>query len=119
MLKAEDEVRIINCPPISARKRFTLRHIIHSPELQRESLRSGKDYQTALARLNEQRDIQEGQRRAAAKAKQLEEMKAAREERIEEERRRGEAKKAARKKVPFTLTAARQPSPPKPNSPRI
>ncbi|KAH8998042.1 hypothetical protein EDB92DRAFT_1837568 [Lactarius akahatsu] len=34
-LRAEDSVLIRNCPPISARKRFTLEKIVRSPETER------------------------------------------------------------------------------------
>ncbi|TFK48097.1 hypothetical protein OE88DRAFT_1665192 [Heliocybe sulcata] len=34
-LRLEDTVLIRNCPPISARKRFTLAKILKSPEAQR------------------------------------------------------------------------------------
>ncbi|TFY71769.1 hypothetical protein EVG20_g1227 [Dentipellis fragilis] len=35
-LRMEDSVLIQNCPPISARKRFTLRKVTSSPEAERE-----------------------------------------------------------------------------------
>ncbi|TFY76058.1 hypothetical protein EWM64_g7956 [Hericium alpestre] len=35
-LRMDDSVLIQNCPPISARKRFTLRNILSSPETERE-----------------------------------------------------------------------------------
>ncbi|KAG6336123.1 hypothetical protein ID866_2961 [Astraeus odoratus] len=35
-LRLNDRVIIRNCPPISARKRFKLEKIIHSPETERE-----------------------------------------------------------------------------------
>ncbi|KIK96017.1 hypothetical protein PAXRUDRAFT_826443 [Paxillus rubicundulus Ve08.2h10] len=35
-LRLHDNVLIRNCPPISARKRFTLEKILRSPETQRE-----------------------------------------------------------------------------------
>ena len=34
----QDTVLIRNCPPISARKRFTLEKVIKSPEREREAL---------------------------------------------------------------------------------
>jgi hypothetical protein len=36
VLRINDEVLIRNCPPISARKRFTLDQILRSPETQHE-----------------------------------------------------------------------------------
>jgi len=35
-LRINDKVMIRNCPPISARKRFTLEHIVRSPETEYE-----------------------------------------------------------------------------------
>ncbi|KAH9974093.1 hypothetical protein BGW80DRAFT_1205362 [Lactifluus volemus] len=35
-LRMEDSVVIRNCPPISARKRFTLEKIMHSPQTERD-----------------------------------------------------------------------------------
>ncbi|KAI0050330.1 nucleic acid-binding protein [Auriscalpium vulgare] len=35
-LRQEDSVVIRNCPPISARKRFTLETVVHSPTRERE-----------------------------------------------------------------------------------
>ncbi|KAI0650990.1 hypothetical protein C8Q79DRAFT_930774 [Trametes meyenii] len=37
-LRMRDTVLIRNCPPISARKRFTLEKVIKSPEREREAL---------------------------------------------------------------------------------
>jgi len=37
-LRIDDQVSIRNCPPISARKRFTLDQILRSPETQHELL---------------------------------------------------------------------------------
>ena len=36
VLRVKDEVLIRNCPPISARKRFTLDQVLRSPETQHE-----------------------------------------------------------------------------------
>jgi len=36
VLRIDDEVLIRNCPPISARKRFTLDQVLRSPETQHE-----------------------------------------------------------------------------------
>lgn len=36
-LQINDHVVIRNCPPISARKRFTLERIVHSPETEHKS----------------------------------------------------------------------------------
>lgn len=36
-LRIEDEVRIRNCPPISARKRFKLEKVLFSPEGERDA----------------------------------------------------------------------------------
>ncbi|EIM87485.1 nucleic acid-binding protein, partial [Stereum hirsutum FP-91666 SS1] len=36
-LRVEDEVRIRNCPPISARKRFKLEKVLFSPEGERDA----------------------------------------------------------------------------------
>jgi len=105
MLKMEDEVQIINCPPVSARKRFALKEIMDSPELKRESIRKGADYQKALTVLNNRREVLESKRRALKEREKLKEMEEARSERIESERRRGEEKKALREKTPFVLAA--------------
>ncbi|KAH9994545.1 hypothetical protein BJV74DRAFT_831114 [Russula compacta] len=35
-LRVEDSVLIRNCPPISARKRFTLEKVVRSPETERD-----------------------------------------------------------------------------------
>ena len=37
-LRPSDTVLIRNCPPISARKRFTLEKVLKSPEREREAL---------------------------------------------------------------------------------
>ncbi|KAI0826871.1 hypothetical protein BC628DRAFT_1286356, partial [Trametes gibbosa] len=37
-LRMKDTVLIRNCPPISARKRFTLEKVVKSPEREREAL---------------------------------------------------------------------------------
>ncbi|KAH8091736.1 nucleic acid-binding protein [Cristinia sonorae] len=37
-LRINDSVVIRNCPPISARKRFTLEHILRSPETEHDEL---------------------------------------------------------------------------------
>jgi len=37
-LRINDTVVIRNCPPISARKRFTLEHILKSPETEHDEL---------------------------------------------------------------------------------
>jgi len=105
VLKVEDEVDIINCPPVSARKRFALQNIIRSPELQRNSIRAGKSYPHELNALNQLRKQQETLRQKAKEQKKLEEMQAARAERIESERKRGEEKKARRQKAPFSLAS--------------
>jgi hypothetical protein len=35
-LRVEDSVLIRNCPPVSARKRFTLEKVVRSPETERD-----------------------------------------------------------------------------------
>lgn len=116
VLKLEDEVQIINCPPVSARKRFALKDIVDSPELKRESIRKGADYQIALTALNNRRQVLESKRKAQKAQEELKEMKEAHSERIESERRRGEEKKALRAKTPFVLAAA---AALKENAPRV
>ena len=37
-LRIEDSVLIRNCPPVSARKRFTLEKVVRSPETERDLL---------------------------------------------------------------------------------
>jgi uncharacterized FlgJ-related protein len=105
VMKVEDVVKIINCPPISARKRFTLQRIIKSPELKRVSIRKGKNYEEELSSLNDFYQGQQNARKEEILLKKLKEMKEAHTKRVEEERRRGEEKKALRKKIPYNFVA--------------
>jgi hypothetical protein len=105
VLKVEDTVKIINCPPVSARKRFALHRIVESPELKRESTRNGRDYLEELKKLNGFYKGQESRRRNDKVARLKEELAKEKEEQIKEERRRGEEKKALREKKPFMQSA--------------
>ncbi|ETW77233.1 hypothetical protein HETIRDRAFT_327712, partial [Heterobasidion irregulare TC 32-1] len=45
-LRMDDSVLIRNCPPISARKRFTLEKVVKSPEQERERAHAGLQHAT-------------------------------------------------------------------------
>ncbi|OJT15579.1 hypothetical protein TRAPUB_6179 [Trametes pubescens] len=47
-LRMKDTVLIRNCPPISARKRFTVEKVIKSPEREREELHARQAAEAAL-----------------------------------------------------------------------
>jgi len=48
-LKLDDTVVIRNCPPVSARKRFTLEKVLKSPEMEREKARLAREAQVTEA----------------------------------------------------------------------
>ncbi|KLO17854.1 nucleic acid-binding protein [Schizopora paradoxa] len=49
-LRMEDRVVIINCPPVSARKRFALHKILKSPEAERDAKHAREAAAVAEAR---------------------------------------------------------------------
>ncbi|TFK89189.1 nucleic acid-binding protein [Polyporus arcularius HHB13444] len=48
-LRMQDTVLIRNCPPISARKRFTLEKVLKSPEREREALHARQAAEAAAS----------------------------------------------------------------------
>ncbi|GLB36035.1 putative ribosomal protein S17 [Lyophyllum shimeji] len=53
-LRKDDVVTIRNCPPISARKRFTVEKVLRSPEGERELARAAKAQATTSPTTTEQ-----------------------------------------------------------------
>ena len=101
VLRLEDEVKIVNCPPVSARKRFALQTILNSEALKRackQSTSEGKprDYEKAIDRLNLRRRLKNQALAEAKEAKEEAERIAAKEARVKEEMERAEKNRLRR-----------------------